>query len=310
MILINYCFYLKSAKHPHCVRIHDYESLSCSSVSTAKLALLNENTVDPRYTTQAVTFEPIHKAKIAPVLVCPYKYSCSTKTCECCGFRACDCSFHCPALCKCTRDYAHTFDSVNCTNVSLHTMPTYLPTSTTEILLDRNSLKRIQPYQFFGRFRLRKMDLSHNELAFIEENSFHGLTQLNTLSLASNHLQILLGYEFKDLYQLEYLRLDSNRIQFISNLTFVNLLNLKFLSLEHNSLRHLVEREFYFQFNLHLVNLTVDSFDSVVKQPDVDNRIKLIESLTNNQKMQTTKAFSRGYVFRLWLNLSCLYGGE
>jgi Leucine-rich repeat (LRR) protein len=272
----------------YCVKILEYEKLSCSSVSESKLELLNENLADPKFSTEAFLFEPIRNGKIAPILLCPYKYSCSTKTCECCGFRACDCSFHCPSLCKCTRDYAHTFDMVNCTNVNLSIMPTYLPTSTTEILLDNNGLKRIQPYQFFGRFRLKKIDLSQNQLAFIEENSFHGLTQLTTLSLSNNHLQILLGYEFKDLYQLEYLHLDHNRIQFISNVTFSNLLNLKYLSLQHNSLRHLLEREFYFQFNLNMVNLTLDTID-LVKQPEPDNRIKLIESLTHNKFQATVK---------------------
>jgi hypothetical protein len=275
-----------------CFEIKDYEKLSCSSVSESKLELLNEDSnYDERYLTskQAFTFGPIRNSRIAPILVCPYKYSCSTKTCECCGFRACDCSFHCPLSCKCTRDYAHTFDMVNCTNVNLNIIPSYLPMSTTEILLDNNNLKKIQPYQFFGRFRVRKIDLSLNQLAFVEENSFHGLTQLKILSLSYNHLQILLGYEFKDLYLLEELHLDHNRIQFISNLTFSSLLNLKHVSLQHNSLRHLVEREFYFQFNLNLQNLTLDS--SFHATETESNQIKLIESLKNSNANKVQKSF-------------------
>lgn len=130
--------------------------------------------------------------------------------------------------------------------------------STTEISLSGNALKRVQPYQFFGRFRLGRIDLSHNNLAFIEEHSFNGLVQLKTLALSHNELQILLGYEFKDLGALEFLHLDHNRIQFVSNATFATLVSLQYLNLMGNPLRHLMETRVYFEFNLNLVNLSVD----------------------------------------------------
>ena len=231
------------------VSINDYESLSCVSEQT------NEN--EPIWS-PVLKFKPIRNHIITPNLVCPYKFSCSPKTCECCEFRECDCSFNCPKNCKCSRDYQHSFDIVDCTSVSLNSVPLNLPTLTTEMLLSNNNLKRLQPYQFFGRFRVNKIDLSRNQLGFIEENSFHGLTQLITLSLSYNHLQILLGYEFRELILLEYLYLNNNRIQFISNTTFVNLVNLKTLNLEHNNLRHVIEKPFYFKFNINLVNLTMD----------------------------------------------------
>ena len=260
-------------------------------MSSSKLNLLNEEATHP---ITPLTFSPMRRAHIAPTLICPYKYACSTSTCECCGFRACDCSFHCPARCQCSRDFSRSFDMVNCTGVLLSAIPTYLPTSTTEIRLDGNNLKRVQPYQFFGRSRLRYIDLSHNQLAFVEEHSFHGLHQLRRLLLAHNHLQILLGHEFMDLPQLAELRLDHNRIQFISNSTFASLPSLQILSLQHNMLRHLMERPLFFQFNFNLANLTLDSSSSMSGQPtEPDNQIQLIESLTSgnvNKKAALLKA--------------------
>ena len=227
-----------------------------------------------------IEFKEIRNYLIAPVLVCPYRYSCSAKTCQCCGFRACDCSFNCPLSCKCTRDYAHTYDLVKCSNVSMSMIPNYLPISTTDLLLERNNLKKIQPFQFFGRFRLLNIDLSNNQIGFIEESSFNGLTQLRTLDISYNSLQILLGFEFKDLTQLERLNLENNQIQFISNLTFSYLIKLKYLNLKHNFLRHTLDYKLFFQFNHQLINLTIDliSHETSVYSNDLKNL------LTNSTK--------------------------
>lgn len=245
------------------VYVRDYERLKCASISKAKLGQLN---ADGDYANKSdnglwsvTVFEPIRDQVIAPRLVCPYKFACSTKTCECCGFRACDCSFQCPAACKCARDYANTFDLVNCSHASLAVVPGYLPMTTSEIMLNDNRLKRLQPYQFFGRFHLTKIDLSNNNIMFIEEHAFNGLNQLKQLNLARNSLQILLGYEFRDLFYLEELSLENNQIQFVSNLTFSYLVALRYLNLANNHLRHVMESRVYFEFNVNLVNLSLDA---------------------------------------------------
>lgn len=187
-----------------CVSIKDYEQLKCRSISDSKLSVLKS-------WSNVTSFSPIRRDLISNLLVCPYSFSCSSQTCECCDFRACDCAFYCPAQCKCARDYLGTFDQVNCSSSLLGLIPSYFPMSTTEILLNSNSLKRVQPYQFFGRLRLTRIDLSNNNLAFLEENSFNGLANLNTMLLDHNELQFLLGYEFKDLEKLEILHLEHNR---------------------------------------------------------------------------------------------------
>lgn len=255
-------FYVKKE---YCLHLKDYNELSCASMSSSHALSLASYNLKPAESVpkdnlwKIERFRPISNQLIAPELLCPYKYSCSAKKCECCGFRACDCSSHCPVSCKCVRDFANLLDLVNCTSANLTLIPNYLPSTTTEIRLDKNNLRRVHPYQFFGRFRLNLIDLSENQLGFIEENSFHGLNQLRVLKLSDNNLQILLGYEFRDLSQLEELYLDDNKIQFISNLTFSSLINLKVLNLLNNNLRHLLETKIYFEFNVNLLNLSLDN---------------------------------------------------
>lgn len=260
-------FYVKKS---FCLQIKDYEELSCISLSPSQQQALITYNLKPAETLESNNlwrishFNPIRNHIIAPGLLCPYKFTCSNKKCECCGFRACDCASHCPINCKCIRDYANLLDLVNCTSANLTIIPNYLPSTTSEVRLNKNGLKRIHPYQFFGRFRLSLIDLSENQLGFIEENSFHGLNQLKILKLSKNNFQILLGYEFKDLSQLEELYLDNNRIQFISNITFSSLSSLRVLNLLNNHLRHFLEPKIYFEFNLNLLNFSSDPLSSVV----------------------------------------------
>ena len=305
-----------------CLNISDYESLSCTSLSNEKTQLIgNYQEVSIKET--GFKFQPISSKVIASTLMCPYRYACSPKTCECCEFRACDCAFYCPSQCGCTRDYARTFDMVNCTNVQLNLIPTYLPVSTTDLLLNGNNLKRIQPYQFFGRFNLITVDLSHNQIGFIEEKSFHGLTRLTTLKLSNNELQILLGFEFRDVLELETLLLDNNRIQFISNATFSYLTRLTHLDLKNNHLRHLLEYNMFFQLNPRLVSINIDAsnthlmFNSNSKEANKQTALKsnyfsaiadLLEAnKTHDGNSRVYLGFIRNQIEKMNRNLSNRY---
>ncbi len=249
------------------LHIVDYKELSCQSLSLNQRSTLTKTT----------RFSPIRAKEIASRLACPYQYSCAADKCKCCGFRECDCAFNCPAKCACVRDFKNSFDIVNCTGNDLETVPRYLPISTTSLQLSHNSLKRIQPYEFFGRFNLDMIDLSFNEINFIEENTFNSLGRLKTLKMSENRLQILLGNEFKELVGLEVLMLDKNRLQFISNITFVWLVKLRYLNLMDNKLRHIVDRGYFFQKNLLLRDLFVD-------QPITSTKIDSNESVLKKKK--------------------------
>jgi len=166
----------------------------------------------------------------------------------------------------------------------MNLIPNYLPITTTDLLMENNNLKKIQPFQFFGRFRLLRIDLSFNQIAFIEESSFNGLSQLKSLNISHNNLQILLGYEFRDLSQLEQLHLEYNQIQFISNSTFSLLSQLKYLNLRNNMLRHSLDM--FFQFNHNLVNLSIDyitTHEPVVYSNDLKNLITNSTKLNENE---------------------------
>jgi hypothetical protein len=71
----------------YCLRIGDYEQLSCESISAAKLALLeNENKNSLASSSKAsriMRFGFIRSDLIKPKLFCPYKQSCATSSCEC-----------------------------------------------------------------------------------------------------------------------------------------------------------------------------------------------------------------------------------
>lgn len=280
-------------RNKFCLNIEDYETLSCESTSlqiekesfkaNGKLSTFKGKSP------VRIKFQPIRKNLIAPVLICSYDSHCSPATCGCCEFKECDCAFKCPSQCTCARDYSRSFDIVNCTGVDLETLPKHVPVSTTNLQLSHNNLKRIQPYDFFGRVSLAKLDLSFNSLGFIEEKSFYGLAKLDTLKLAHNQLQILLGHEFKHLKKLEILLLNNNRIQFVSNLTFTYLPMLKYLNLKNNYLRHFLDNSKYFKFNSKLINFNIDQPNSelifsnnfkdvITKKVSEQNRIKNLDS--------------------------------
>ena len=285
-------FYVKN--NEFCISIDDYESLSCRSTSLqtekeplnfAKTLLDKNYHIKNEQPPVQIKFQPIRKNLIAPILICPYKNFCSSETCQCCEFDECDCAFKCPAQCTCARDYSRTFDIVNCTGVDLETLPKHFPVTTTNLQISYNNLKRIKPYDFFGRMNLAKVDMSFNNLGFIEEKSFYGLVKLDTLKLSNNQLQILLGHEFKHLKKLEILLLNNNRIQFVSNLTFTYLPMLKYLNLKSNNLRHLLDNRKYFRFNSKLISLHID-------QPNNElifsNNFKDIIKKVSQQKAKNT----------------------
>ncbi|RNA21092.1 toll [Brachionus plicatilis] len=225
-----------------CFQLADFTELMCHSVSSKSLAQMSSFGLQSDNTNllwKIFNFYPIESKVISSFLFCAYRS-------------------HCPQSCRCVKDFGETFNLVECTNANLTIAPYVIPSSATELRLNKNGLRRIYPYQFFARSHLILVDLSENKIGLIEEHGFSGIRSLKILKLSSNSIQILLGYEFKDLVNLEQLHLDSNQIQFISNQTFYNLHKLKLLNLMHNNLRHLLEVNVFFRFNLNLFNLSID----------------------------------------------------
>jgi Leucine-rich repeat (LRR) protein len=239
------------------IKIEDFTSLECKSQSDD--SFLNQN---------RQSFTPIDPALIAPTLVCPYKLAC-------------------PSQCKCIKDFAKKFNIINCTHINLTQIPLNFPSQSTELLLNHNQLKRIQPNQFGDCLKCITLNLEHNQIHFIEENAFHGLVELKTLILSQNQLQILLGYEFntQGLTNLEELYLNSNRLQFISNFTFINLHKLRLVNLAQNNLLHPMVRDSFFKHNPLLTNIIIQHAVSYLK-------------LSQNRKLITNR-INNGYVMNL-----------
>ncbi|CAF0749119.1 unnamed protein product [Brachionus calyciflorus] len=269
-----------------CFKILDMSKLKCTSLSENSQENFQNFRIGFNRTNKLWKIEIFNKIEYESIsrnLFCPYKKSCNTNKCECCGFKACDCESNCPVGCRCVKDYMDKFDLVDCAKSNFTLIPNSIPNSATELRLNQNGLKKIYPFQFFGRFKLQSIDLSDNQIGFIEENGFNNLKNLKILRFSGNNLQILLGYEFKELIRLEELYLENNKIQFISNHTFQNLKNLKILNLLGNNLRHFLEVKLFFKFNLNLLNLSLD-------QPNrnlIENEISQIDSsLSENVKMK------------------------
>jgi Leucine-rich repeat (LRR) protein len=170
-------------RHDFCLSVVDFAGLSCASVSAKQQTSLGLKPLlkpgnEDLWSVQQ--FSPIRAGQIAARLVCPYRSACSSDSCDCCGFNACDCAFNCPHMCRCVKDFKGSFDLVNCTAANLTQIPLYLPASTTEVLLANNGLRRVQPYQFFGRHRINRLDLARNQIGFVDESGFYGLHELRT----------------------------------------------------------------------------------------------------------------------------------
>lgn len=167
--------------------IDNYNQLSCRSMSDIQILKYKPTSDD-----EITTYSPIDRTIIAASLVCPY-------------------SSQCPSQCRCWRDYANTFDRVNCSASSLKSVPSRFPPSVTDIDLSGNTIESIRENQFAGLDSLARLDLSNNQILAIYRNAFASLAHLKTLDLSRNRLEFLLEYELSDLTQLLSLDLSHNR---------------------------------------------------------------------------------------------------
>ena len=215
--------------------VYDLEQLTCLSLKSRE---------ETNFELQ--TFQLIRGSRlIASTLRCPYKAPL------------------CPLACRCVRDFAGTYDLINCTHANLSSLPTHLPSNATRLLLAQNAIVRLAPRAIDELGLLVSLDLSRNGLSYIEKDAFCGLFALRTLRLSHNAIQILLGVEFgADLGALEELRIDYNRIQFVSNRTFAFLRSLRLLDLSGNMLVHALEPSVFFAGHQALLRVLVDSTKS------------------------------------------------
>ncbi|KAL4231233.1 hypothetical protein ACF0H5_008815 [Mactra antiquata] len=78
---------------------------------------------------------------------------------------------------------------VNCTSSGLKVVPTYIPSNTTVLTLDGNSIKSLTPGIFKNLTILKYLDLSNNEITSLDFGVFEGLNNLLTLELDENKIR-------------------------------------------------------------------------------------------------------------------------
>lgn len=89
--------------------------------------------------------------------------------------------------CQCFGDPRLAY-TVNCTDRGLKGIPDNLPSYTTALWLDRNTIETISPPQLDGLTSLQHLDLSYNGLHTLAIGSFRSLSMLEVLGLAGNSL--------------------------------------------------------------------------------------------------------------------------
>lgn len=242
-------------------------------ISQKKVQIIDFSRLTCKVNSENNEMSALDNSKISNNLICPYNFSCDRLTCECCDFKACDCSYKCPSTCFCYYDYQQTKHVINCGNRTLSKVPSYLPTIVTNLNLSHNQIKRLNSYEFFDKIQLIQMDLSFNQIKFIEENTFHGLVKLKKLSLSNNQLKIMLGYEFDELISLEELNLNNNMLQFIDEKLFKTLKNLKVVNFEGNSVKHLIDFKIPLSENLNFIKFpTTEVIHSSIFEKNTESK--------------------------------------
>ena len=113
-------------------------------------------------------------------LLCQYTQHCFS-LCRCCTFLACDYRMRCPSACDCFHDQSWNFNSIQCGNKNLSSVPREIPMDSTSIHLDRNNFGDLSPELFLGRNKVTKLYLNHSRVTSLASGTLAGLRNLQAL---------------------------------------------------------------------------------------------------------------------------------
>ncbi|CAH1794799.1 unnamed protein product [Owenia fusiformis] len=191
----------------------------------------------------------------------------------------------CPKGCQCE---GH---NVQCHNLELESVPSYLTETTQCLNLSNNNIRNLSDYSFQNLINLTTLDLSHNNIETIEEHAFNGLHNLKNLDLNDNFLTTVPALAFKDIPQISKLRMHGNNIHkiipmsFLSNTqlaeldlngnaieridlkAFKGLGNIKSLYIQDNNLRDIPSEQFKETPNLQLINISSNPIERIQDEP-------------------------------------------
>ena len=140
----------------------------------------------------------------------------------------------CPQECWC--DVGGYF--VNCSNKSLHNIPSIYLTHVQELDLNNNNITSLEKDSFIskGLTELNFLALDRCGLQTIELGAFNGLRNLMSLSMKLNRIVEVTGRTFEEMIVLEYLDLQYNKIEHLDVDVFWGLVNLQRINLKGNEI--------------------------------------------------------------------------
>ena len=150
--------------------------------------------------------------------------------CETNKENSCVSSLKCPKQCTCVKT------SVRCHEAQLTEIPEDIPREVTELILSKNSIRKINLEALKGLKELKVLDMSGNMISTIPDNTFQTLIKLETLNLVDNYIKCIGAKAFHGLVSLKYLSLTENMISQIPESSFQDLTSLTHLYLGENAL--------------------------------------------------------------------------
>ncbi|XP_045582081.2 protein slit isoform X2 [Procambarus clarkii] len=142
----------------------------------------------------------------------------------------CNGSVYCPPECQCRGKV------VRCSRAHLTQIPRGIPPDTTELYLDVNEIKAIDPERLKHLKSLKRLDLSNNQITILSNKTFSELIQLSTLIVSYNKLGCMERDSLLGLKALRILSLHGNDVSFIPEGTFRDLKTITHIALGANPL--------------------------------------------------------------------------
>ncbi len=136
---------------------------------------------------------------------------------------------------------------VNCSGRGLVAVPSSIPTNSSIVLLNNNSIASIDDTHFAGLSNLVALSLdgaSGGQSLSISDSAFVRLRTLRYLSLVSNLITSLSPLSFRNMTTLTALLLKNNKLATLPEAVFAQLVSLRSLTLQNNGLTTLSANSF------------------------------------------------------------------
>lgn len=177
----------------------------------------------------------------------------------------------CPPQCACQirpwytpRSSYREAATVDCNDLFLTAVPTALPAGTQTLLLQSNSIMRIEQAELSYLVNLTELDLSQNSFSDAQDCDLRALRQLLSLHLEENQLTRLEDQSFAGLASLQELYLNHNQLYRIAPRAFAGLSRLLRLHLNSNLLRAVDSRWFETLPSLEILMIGGNKVDAIL----------------------------------------------